>query len=176
MRANAISRPPTEPGPARISSQVKDSPFDSVRRSQTPQTAMEFPDTEEVTGSNPVRPTPFFENPSSAGSQKGSEAPAGLLHRCWSEHHTLQPELGDCLRLGVLSGDRRDAAVIIPTRSSVAAGECLSALHGASRRSGPVAVVAGPKPRRASRTPGSGLVVMTRGFGVSGRRSGNGRR
>jgi N-acyl homoserine lactone hydrolase len=122
-----------------------------------------FPDTEEVTSSNLVRPTSFFENLSSAGSQKGSQAPAGLPHRCWSEHHTLQPELGDCLRLGVLSGDRRDAAVIIPTRSNVAAGECLSALHGASRRSGPVAVVAEPKPRRASRTPGSGLVVMTRG-------------
>src|ERR1700726_2860182 len=60
MRANAISRPPTEPDPARTSSQVKDSPFDSVRRSQTPQTTMEFPDTEEVTGSNPVRPTRHF--------------------------------------------------------------------------------------------------------------------
>src|ERR1700734_2106264 len=82
-----------------------------------------FPDTEEVTGSNPVRPTRFSENLSSAGSQKGSQAPAGLPHRCWSEHLALQPELGDCLRLGVLSGDHRDATAIIPTRPNLTGGE-----------------------------------------------------
>ncbi len=33
---------------------------------------LDFPDTEEVTGSNPVRPTIFFENLSSTGSQMGA--------------------------------------------------------------------------------------------------------
>jgi hypothetical protein len=37
--------------------QAKGSPFDSVRLWRTPGTALDFPDTEEVTGSNPVRPT-----------------------------------------------------------------------------------------------------------------------
>src|ERR1700726_2443285 len=91
MRANAISRPPTEPDPARTSSQVKDSPFDSVRRSQTPQTTMEFPDTEEVTGSNPVRPTRFFENPSSGERHNESQRPAVLSLNSWSGRSTLRP-------------------------------------------------------------------------------------
>jgi hypothetical protein len=51
-----------------------------------------FPDTEEVTGSNPVRPTPFFENLSCGGSLDGSQRPAVLVLRCWSEHLTLRPE------------------------------------------------------------------------------------
>ena len=33
---------------------------------RTPGIVLDFPDTEEVTGSNPVRPTPFFEILSSA--------------------------------------------------------------------------------------------------------------
>jgi len=41
-------------------------------------------DTEEVTGSNPVRPTPFFENLSSIESQDGSQAPAVLPNKRWS--------------------------------------------------------------------------------------------
>jgi hypothetical protein len=57
MGAHAISRPRTQRDVARMSAQVKGSPFDSVRPWQTPGTALEFPDTEEVTGSNPVRPT-----------------------------------------------------------------------------------------------------------------------
>jgi hypothetical protein len=56
MGAHASSRLPTQPDPLRISMQVKASPFDSIGRGQTPQTALDFPDTEEVTGSNPVRP------------------------------------------------------------------------------------------------------------------------
>jgi hypothetical protein len=72
MGANAFSRPPTWRDPARFLSQVEGSQFDSARQLQTPGTALDFPDTEEVTGSNPVRPTTLFENLSSAGSQKGA--------------------------------------------------------------------------------------------------------
>ncbi len=61
MRANAISRLRTQPDLLRMFMQVKGSPFDSVRLLQTPGTALDFPDTEEVTGSMPVRPTVFFE-------------------------------------------------------------------------------------------------------------------
>jgi len=43
-----------------------------------PEVPERHPDTEEVTGSNPVRPTPFFENPSSAESLNGSQ-PAAVL-------------------------------------------------------------------------------------------------
>jgi hypothetical protein len=57
MGANAISRPPTQPDPARMFIQVKGSPLDSVRRQQTPKTALDFPDTEEATSSNLVPPT-----------------------------------------------------------------------------------------------------------------------
>jgi hypothetical protein len=42
-------------------------------------------DTEEITGSNPVRPTPFFENLASAGSRDGSHAPAVLPNKRWSQ-------------------------------------------------------------------------------------------
>jgi hypothetical protein len=61
MGANVFSRLRTQRDLLRIFSQVKGFPFDSVRRRQTPGTTLDFPDTEEVTGSNPVRPTPFFE-------------------------------------------------------------------------------------------------------------------
>jgi hypothetical protein len=57
MGANAISRSQTQRDPLRMSVQVNCSPFDSVRRWQTPEMGLDFPDTEEVTGSNPVRPT-----------------------------------------------------------------------------------------------------------------------
>jgi hypothetical protein len=43
-----------------------------------------FPDREEITGSKPVRPTPFFEILSSAESQDGSQAPAVLPNKRWS--------------------------------------------------------------------------------------------
>ena len=76
MGANVLSRPRTQRDVLRIFAQVKGSPFDPARRWQTPGTALEFPGTEEVTGSNPVRPTTFFENPSSAGSPNGSQPPA----------------------------------------------------------------------------------------------------
>jgi hypothetical protein len=51
--------------------------------------ALDSPDTEEVTGSNPVRPTQFFEILSSAKGPKGSQPPAALALRCWSEHSTV---------------------------------------------------------------------------------------
>ena len=57
MRANAISHPQTQRDAVRMLSQAMSSPFDSVRRRQTPGTVLDFPDTAEVTGSNPVRPT-----------------------------------------------------------------------------------------------------------------------
>ncbi len=78
MGANAISRPQTQRDQLRMSVQVKGSPFDSVRRWQTPETGLNFPDAEEVTGSNPVRPTPFFENQSSAESPNESQRRPGL--------------------------------------------------------------------------------------------------
>jgi hypothetical protein len=57
MGANVFSRPQTQHDPIRFFSQATGSQFDLVRRWQTAKTAPEFPDTEEVTGSNPVRPT-----------------------------------------------------------------------------------------------------------------------
>jgi hypothetical protein len=51
-----------------------------------------MPDTEEVTGSNPVRPTPFFEILSSAGNSNRSQPPAVLAFRRWSEHLTSRSE------------------------------------------------------------------------------------
>jgi nitrite reductase/ring-hydroxylating ferredoxin subunit len=65
-----------------------------ARLSPTVTDSLEFP-TEEVTGSNPVRPTPFFENPSSAKSPNGSQPPAVLALRCWSEHVVLRSKYGD---------------------------------------------------------------------------------
>jgi len=44
-----------------------------------------MPDTEEVTGSNPVRPTPFFENLSSVWNPDGSQAPAVSPNKRWSQ-------------------------------------------------------------------------------------------
>jgi hypothetical protein len=44
-----------------------------------------FPDTEEVTGSNPVRPTPFFEIVSTGESLNESQPPAVLRLNRWSE-------------------------------------------------------------------------------------------
>jgi hypothetical protein len=41
----------------RMLSQAKGSPSDSIRRRQTPGTVLDLPDAEEVTGSDPVRPT-----------------------------------------------------------------------------------------------------------------------
>jgi hypothetical protein len=85
MGANVFSRPRTQRDPLRMSAQFKGSPFDSVRRCQTHGAALEFPDTEEVTGSNPVRPTPFFENPSSTESLQGSQPAAVLSYKRWSQ-------------------------------------------------------------------------------------------
>ncbi len=90
MGADAISRPRTQPDPLRMFAQARGSPFDSVRRRQTPRTALDFPDTEEVTGSNPVRPTTFFEIVSSGESRNESQPPAVLALRCWSEHLMLR--------------------------------------------------------------------------------------
>jgi len=57
----------------------------------------EFPDTEEVTGSNPVRPTRLFETLSSAGTPNGSQAPAGLSYKCWSWRWHEPPCVGATL-------------------------------------------------------------------------------
>jgi hypothetical protein len=86
MGANVFSRPQTQHDAIKFFSQLRRLQFDLARRWQTPGTVLEFSDTEEVTGSNPVRPTPFFENLSSAGSPKGSQPPAVLLLNRWSEH------------------------------------------------------------------------------------------
>jgi hypothetical protein len=52
-----FSRPQTQRDSVRMFTQVRGSQFDSIRRCQTLETSSDFPDTEEVTGSNPVRPT-----------------------------------------------------------------------------------------------------------------------
>ena len=49
MGANAIGRLQTQPDPLRMSMQVEGSPFDSVRRRQTPESASDFLDTEKIT-------------------------------------------------------------------------------------------------------------------------------
>ncbi len=76
MGANVISRLQTQRDVLRMFVQTKGTPFDSVRPCQTPETGRNFPDTEEVTGSNPVRPTSFFETKFSNGSRNGSQPPA----------------------------------------------------------------------------------------------------
>ena len=78
MRANAISRPRTQPDPPRSFSQARAPRSNSVRRWQTPEMGLDFPDTEEVTGSNPVRPTPFFEILRDCESRNESQPPAVL--------------------------------------------------------------------------------------------------
>ena len=60
-----------------------------VRLSPTVADTLEFPDTEEVSCSNPVRPTRFFENLSSA-EPKWEPAICVLALRRWSEHLTLR--------------------------------------------------------------------------------------
>ncbi len=67
-------------------------------------------DTEEVTGSNPVRPTPFFEILSGAVSQDGSQAPEVLSNKRWSRrwHSDLSTRRpGGSGQLGALSRGRR---------------------------------------------------------------------
>jgi hypothetical protein len=58
MGANVFRRLQIQRDPLRMSAQVESSRFDSVRRRQTLQNSLTR---EEVTGSNLVRPTPFFE-------------------------------------------------------------------------------------------------------------------
>ena len=59
MGANAFSRPQTRPDLVRMFSQVKRFPFDSASGDRY-RNRPGFPGTEEVTGSNPVRPTRLF--------------------------------------------------------------------------------------------------------------------
>ena len=75
MAANVFSRPQTQRDVARTFSQVKGSP---ARLSPTVTDTPEPPDTEEVTDSNPVRPTRFFENLSSGESHNWGQRPAVL--------------------------------------------------------------------------------------------------
>jgi len=63
MRASAISRIQTQPDPPRMLAQVKGPPFDSVRRRQTPGTALDFADTEEVTGFKSSTAHDIFRKP-----------------------------------------------------------------------------------------------------------------
>ncbi len=86
MGANVFGRLRTQRDPLRMSVQVKCSPFDPIRRWQTPGIVLKFPDTEKVTGSNLVRPTTFFEIASSAVSTNGSQPPAVSPFHGWSEH------------------------------------------------------------------------------------------
>ena len=58
---NGSQRVQTAPDSARPTQNVCASGKLSVRLSPTVADTLKFPDTEEVTGSNPVRPTPFFE-------------------------------------------------------------------------------------------------------------------
>jgi hypothetical protein len=57
IRANVFSRLQTQRDSNRVFTQLKGSWFDSARRCRTLGTVLNFPDTEKVTGSNPVRPT-----------------------------------------------------------------------------------------------------------------------
>jgi len=115
MGANAISRPRTQPDPLRIFAQFKGSPVRLVRRWQTPQTALDFPDTEEVTGSNPVRPTRFFEILSSGRSWMGAShlrfppITAGQSASRWRPHRRLS---------SVLRAQRRSLAIVVGPVSS----------------------------------------------------------
>jgi hypothetical protein len=90
MGANAISRPQTQRNLLRMSVQAKGSPFDSIRRWQTPEMGLNFPDTEEVTSSNLVRPTTFSKHLSSSESCDESQPPAILSLRYWSERLRLR--------------------------------------------------------------------------------------
>ena len=97
MGANAISRPQTQRNLLRMSVQAKGSPFDSIRRWQTPEMGLDFPDTEEVTSSNLVRPTQFFENLSSIYSLNGSQTPAVLVQQRRSRHWRFSLAAGRCV-------------------------------------------------------------------------------
>jgi hypothetical protein len=61
-------------------------------------------DTGEVTGSNPVRPTIFFEILYSSESQNESQPPAVLSLNSWSERSTLRSTQETSRRFGALSG------------------------------------------------------------------------
>jgi len=76
----------------------------------------------------------------------------------------LQPELGDCLRLGTLSGDHRDATAIIrPGLTSWRANGCPPSTAPPADQARRPSLLAGAKPCRTSRAPDSGLVPMTGG-------------
>ena len=75
-----------------------------------------FPDTEEVTGSNPVRPTAFFEILSSDDSPNGSQPPAVLALRCWSERLMLRSKYGDSQAWHAQRRAYRAAVAVIRTR------------------------------------------------------------
>jgi len=84
MGANAISRPQTQRDLLRMSVQVKGSPFDSVRRWQTPETGLNFPDAKEVTGSDPVRPTRFSKSCLALRASMGARL-LRFAHKRWSQ-------------------------------------------------------------------------------------------
>ena len=82
-----------------------------------------FPDTEEVTGSNPVRPTPFFENLSNGESHDESQRPAGSSLNSWSERSMSRATHRFPGRFGALSRrSRRARAQLTSPISKVIAG------------------------------------------------------
>ena len=101
---NGSQRVQTSPDPALRSHNLLADQRLPVRLSPTVTDTPEFPDTEEVTGSNPVRPTPFFENLSSGESHNESQRPAVLSLNSWSERSTLRPTHGFPRRFGAPSG------------------------------------------------------------------------
>jgi hypothetical protein len=125
MGANAISRPQTQRDSVRMFTQVKGSPFDSVRRCQTPRTSLDFPDAEEVTGSNPVRPTRHFLflpyrvalcDPTTGPTARAKTCPG---HRT-AGYARSSPRAGTSAHIAVSA---REGALPLPGSAEVFAGE-----------------------------------------------------
>jgi hypothetical protein len=98
-QSDAPGRSPTQSECPRRSRAPRSTQSDDGRH---PKTARNFPDTEEVTGSNPVRPTPFFEFLSSDESLDESQRAGVLSLRCWSEHPKLKSEQREISRFDML--------------------------------------------------------------------------
>jgi hypothetical protein len=84
MGANAFSSPRTQRDSLRMSAQVEGSRLDSVRSCQTLRNSLTR---KRSLVQIQYGPRHFFENLSRAKCPKGSQPPAVLLLKCWSEHH-----------------------------------------------------------------------------------------
>jgi hypothetical protein len=115
---NGSQRVQPSPDPARRSQILLAGQRLPVRLSPTVTDAPEFPDTEEVTSSNLVRPTQFFENLSGANSADGSQPPAVLALRCWSEHRRFgsTPTAGSLIDALWLPSSSHEVAPETPKR------------------------------------------------------------